>query len=285
MVDDMSSGRKQNLNSRVEFYEADIRDAAMRDVFRTVRPEVVFHTAAQMSVSVSARDPMLDAEVNVMGTLNLLDAMRSSGGGKMVFASTGGAMYGAASDLPTPETSPSRPGSPYGASKLAVENYLPVYRELYGIDFSILRPANVYGPRQNPHGEAGVVAIFTKSMLTGGAVRIFGDGEDTRDYVYVDDVVRAMLLAGERGGTGPYNVGTGRETSVNELAGRLSRLTGYACDPVHAPARPGDLRRASLACDRAKKELGWSSRTSLDAGLSLTAEWFVTETRAARLRT
>ncbi len=277
VIDDMSGGKMRNLNPAARLYEMDIRDEAVGEVVSAHRPGMVYHAAAQMSVSVSAREPVLDADVNIMGTLNVLRAMRRAGGGKMVFLSTGGAMYGEPDVLPAPESAAARPGAPYGASKLAVENYLPVFRDLYGIGFSILRLTNVYGPRQDPHGEAGVVAIFARAMLSGGSVRIFGDGEDTRDYVYVGDAVEAMLRAGSTAGTGPYNIGTGVGVSVNDLAARLSRLTGCQTLPLHGPRRPGDLRHISLDAALARRELGWSASTSLDEGLRLTVEWFRTE--------
>ena len=185
VIDDMSSGKSGYLNPAAEFYAVDIRDDDVGNVMKTVGPDVVFQVAAQISVSVSARAPKFDAETNILGSLNVLDAMSAAGASKMVFVSTGGAMYGEPETLPAPETAEARPAAPYGASKLAVENYLPVYKGLRGIDYSIIRPANVYGPRQDPHGEAGVVAIFTRAMLAGEAIRIFGDGTDERDYVFV----------------------------------------------------------------------------------------------------
>ena len=179
--------------------------------------------------------------------------MNAAGAPKMVFVSTGGAMYGEPETLPAPESLPARPAAPYGASKLAVENYLPVYKGLRGIDYSIIRPANVYGPRQDPHGEAGVVAIFTRAMLAGQPVRIFGDGTDERDYVFVEDVVDALIKASECPRTGPYNIGSGRGTSVNDIAAKLAALTGYTDEPQCLPPRPGDLRRISLDASLQKR--------------------------------
>ena len=240
----------------------------------------MFHTAAQISVSVSAQDPKLDAETNILGSINILDAMSALGVSKIVFVSTGGAMYGEPETLPAPETLQARPAAPYGASKLAVENYLPVYKGLRGIDYSIIRPANVYGPRQDPHGEAGVVAIFTRAMLAGEPVSIFGDGTDERDYVYVEDVVDALIRASECPGNGPYNIGSGHGTSVNDIAAKLAALTGYTDEPQRLPPRPGDLRRISLDASLAKKELGWSPTTSLNDGLRQTVDWFRSEMSA-----
>ena len=277
VIDDMSSGKSGYLNPAAEFYAVDIRDDDVGNVMKTVGPDVVFHVAAQISVSVSARAPKFDAETNILGSLNVLDAMSAAGASKMVFVSTGGAMYGEPETLPAPETAEARPAAPYGASKLAVENYLPVYKGLRGIDYSIIRPANVYGPRQDPHGEAGVVAIFTRAMLAGEAIRIFGDGTDERDYVFVKDVVDALIRASDGPGTGPYNIGSGRGTSVNDIAAKLAGLTGYGEDPLHLPQRPGDLRRISLDACLAKKELGWSPTTSLNDGLRQTVDWFRSE--------
>ena len=274
VIDDMSSGNPGYLSPAADLHEMDIRDDGIGEVMHAVRPDVVFHGAAQISVSVSTREPKLDAETNILGTLNILDAMASAGASKMVFVSTGGAMYGEPEILPAPETAPARPAAPYGASKLAAENYLPIYKNLHGIDYSIIRPANVYGPRQDPHGEAGVVAIFTRAMLAGEPIKIFGDGTDERDYVYVEDVVDALISASDNPGTGPYNVGSGIGTSVNEIESTLAELTGYSRAPEHFPPRPGDLRRISLDASLAKKELGWSPTTSLNDGLHQTVEWF-----------
>ena len=280
VIDDMSSGKSGYLNPAAELYEMDIRDDDAANIIDSVRPDVVFHVAAQISVSVSAREPKFDAETNILGSLNILDAMNAVGAPKMVFVSTGGAMYGEPEILPAPETLPAHPAAPYGASKLAVENYLSVYKGLRGIDYSIIRPANVYGPRQDPHGEAGVVAIFTRAMLAGQPVRIFGDGTDERDYVHVEDVVDALIRAADCPGTGPYNIGSGRGTSVNDIAAMLAALTGYTDEPQFLPPRPGDLKRISLDASLAKKELGWSPTTSLNDGLRQTVDWFRSEMSA-----
>ncbi len=277
VIDDMSSGKSGYLNPAADLYAVDIRDDSVGNVMKTVGPDVVFHVAAQISVAVSARAPRFDAETNILGSLNVLDAMSAAGASKMVFVSTGGAMYGEPETLPAPETAEARPAAPYSASKLAVENYLPVYKRLRGIEYSIIRPANVYGPRQDPHGEAGVVAIFTRAMLAGEAIRIFGEGTDERDYVFVEDVVDALIRASDGPGTGPYNVGSGRGTSVNDIAAKLARLTGYGEEPLRLPQRPGDLRRISLDASLAKMELGWSPTTSLNDGLRQTVEWFRSE--------
>ena len=274
VIDDLSSGKSGYLDPAADLHESDIRDGCVADIVSAIRPDVVFHGAAQISVSVSTRNPKLDAETNILGTINILDAMAAAGSSKMVFVSTGGAMYGEPDPLPAAESAPARPAAPYGASKLAAENYLPVYKALHGTNYSIIRPANVYGPRQDPHGEAGVVAIFTRAMLADGPIKIFGDGTDERDYVFVEDVVDALVRASDRPGTGPYNVGSGVGTSVNEIASRLASLTGYSREPEPGPPRPGDLRRISLDASLAKKELGWSPTTNLNDGLRQTVEWF-----------
>jgi UDP-glucose 4-epimerase len=278
VIDNLSSGRREHVNSAAELHEVDIRSPQVRDLVRTASPDVVFHLAAQMSVAVSAREPVLDAEINVLGMLNVLEgvrAARSSGRmPKVVFASSGGAVYGEPDSLPVPEDHPCRPVSPYGASKAACETYLGTYRSVYGLDYSILRLANVYGPRQDSHGEAGVVAIFASAMLKGDPIRVFGDGNDERDYVYVGDVVTAFELAGRAGpeSTGPYNIGSGEGTSVLALASQMAGLTGYRKPPVHAPPRQGDLHIIRLDWSRARHELGWSPAVSLAIGLARTID-------------
>jgi UDP-glucose 4-epimerase len=274
VVDNLSSGREANIHAAARFEKSDIRSPELSGTVKRARPEVVFHLAAQISVSVSAREPALDADVNIMGSLNVMEAARQSGARKFVFVSTGGAMYGDPERLPADESLPARPSSPYGASKLAFENYLPVFQALHGIEYAIVRLANVYGPRQDPHGEAGVVAIFTRAMLEGRPCKIFGTGEDERDYVYVGDVVEMLVRAAGGKGAGPYNAGTGAGTSVNTLFEMLSALTSYRNPPEHAPPRAGDLRRISLDSSKARLELGWTPEVSLENGLARTVEWF-----------
>lgn len=274
VLDILSSGRERNLNIAAKLEKADIRSPETREVMARARPEIVFHLAAQISVSASVRDPMLDADINIMGALNVMEGARLAGARKIVFLSTGGAMYGDPERLPADESLPARPLSPYAASKRAFEQYLPVYKHSYGIDYSIVRPANVYGPRQDPHGEAGVVAIFTRAMLEGKPCKLFGTGEDERDYIFVGDVVDLIVRAAEGTGTGPYNAGTGAGTSVNTLFTELARITGYSQPPVKAPPRPGDLHRISLDSSKARHELGWSHSMNLADGLARTVEWF-----------
>jgi UDP-glucose 4-epimerase len=270
VVDNLSSGKRTNLPDGVELVEEDIRDG-LGGLFARVKPTVCFHLAAQIDVRVSVAQPDFDADVNVLGTVKVLEASREQGT-KVVFSSTGGAIYGEC-EAPAPEEAPRRPIAPYGTSKLAAEEYLSTYNRLYGTGHVSLRYGNVYGPRQDPHGEAGVVAIFFNALLGGSAPKVFGDGTQTRDYVYVGDVARATLAAGERDG-GVYNVGTGRETSVVELLGLCQQIAGTSFEPEFSPARPGELQRAVVDPSRAVDELGWRPEHSLEDGLRETWEFF-----------
>jgi UDP-glucose 4-epimerase len=268
-IDDLSTGVRENLNPRARFYEADIRNGTV-EVFDEARPEVCFHLAAQADVRVSVERPDYDADVNVLGTLRVLEAARRHGA-QVVFASTGGAIYGECEE-PAREDAERRPLAPYGTSKLAGEEYLATYNRLYGSGHVSLRYGNVYGPRQDPHGEAGVVAIFMGLLAGDGTPKIFGDGRQTRDYVFVGDVVSATLAALDHPG-GVLNVGTGRETSVLELYDAISRVSGVEREPELAPARLGELQRSFLDPNRAERELGWRAATPLAAGLSSTWAW------------
>lgn len=276
VIDDLSSGKQVNLPSEAQLEQMDIGDQRMAEVVASFKPDRVFHAAAQISVSLSAREPMTDAKTNVLGTLNVLDAIRTAPGdhAKFIFVSTGGAMYGEPDTLPASESLPAMPGSPYGASKHTVEIYLPVYERLFGIQHTTLRLANVFGPRQDPHGEAGVVAIFSRAMLAGKQVTIFGDGKDERDYVYVGDVANALVKAAESVGTGPYNVGTGIGTNVNQLFGVLAELCEYGEPVNYGPPRAGDIGKISLDAALIGRELGWEPQTKLVDGLATTVAWF-----------
>lgn len=275
VVDDLSSGRRGFVNPRARLYAVDIRSPEVTEVFETERPEVMFHLAAQAEVRRSVADPLFDVQVNVAGSVNLLEHCRKLGVTRVIYSSTGGAVYGDTTVLPTPEGHPTRPASPYGTSKLAVEHYLTCWETLYGIRPIALRYANVYGPRQNPLGEAGVVAIFSHRILRGEPAVINGDGEQTRDYVYVEDVARANLLALDHPNvTGALNVGTGIETSVNDLFKRLVTAAGVATESRHAPPKTGEQRRSVLDPGAAKRLLGWVHQVSLDEGLRRTVEYF-----------
>ena len=267
-LDDLSKGSRENVSADAELHVADIREPDV--VFDAVRPEVVFHLAAQADVRVSVERPALDAEINVLGTVRILEAARRHEA-KIVFASSGGAAYGEC-DGPAPESAPLRPLAPYGTSKVCGEEYLATWNRLYGTEHVALRLGNVYGPRQMPHGEAGVVAIFMGLLRDGGTPTIFGEGLQTRDYVYVGDVVDAMLRALEQGG-GIYNVGTGVETSVVGLYDAIRTASGVDREPEFAPARLGELQRSVLDASLAERELGWRPEHTLAGGLAATWEW------------
>ena len=275
-VDDMSSGKLSNLPEEFDLRHLDIRDSRLKDVFDEVRPDVVFHLAAQISVSNSARNPKLDADVNIGGALNLLECMKAQddNGASLVYVTSGGTAYGQPEVLPADENTPIRPLSPYGASKFAVETYLPIYENLSGLTYSVVRLGNVYGPRQDPHGEAGVVAIFSRAMLTGTSLQIFGDGTDERDYVHVDDVVEAIVRAGARGHRGPFNIGSGLGTSTNRIFELLAEYCSHDHPPEYGESRPGDIKAIALDSKNAKIELGWDPIVSLEDGLRATVEWF-----------
>jgi UDP-glucose 4-epimerase len=270
VLDDLSSGKRENLPAGVELVEGDIRDG-LGDLFARVEPTICYHLAAQIDVRVSVARPDHDAAINVLGTVNVLEAARPRGT-KVVFSSTGGAIYGEC-DGPAPEDAPRLPIAPYGTSKLAAEEYLATYNRLYGTGHVSLRYGNVYGPRQDPHGEAGVVAIFFNALRAGETPKVFGDGRQTRDYVFVGDVARATVAAAGRDG-GVYNVGTGRETSVVELLELCQRIAGTSMETEFAPARPGELQRAVVDPSRAVDELGWRPEHSLEDGLGETWEFF-----------
>ena len=275
-IDDLSSGKLSNLPDGFDLRKMDIRDPKVQDVVAEIKPDIVFHLAAQISVSISVRKPQLDADVNVGGALNLLEGVRELDDKitKVVYITSGGTAYGDPEIVPADESTPIRPLSPYGVSKYVIEQYLPVYESLCGLEFSIVRLANIYGPRQDPHGEAGVVAIFTKAMLSGRSLTIFGDGNDKRDYVFVGDVVDAIAKTGNAKSQGPFNVGTGVGTSTNrifELVGKYCRYTEAA---VHGPPRAGDINRISLDSSKAERELGWSPQVDIEDGLKTTVEWF-----------
>jgi UDP-glucose 4-epimerase len=280
VVDDLSTGRRENLDGALaagaELAELDIREAAaLTELVAATAPEVVFHLAAQIDVRKSLADPAFDAAVNVGGTANLLEAMRAAGSPRIVFVSTGGAIYGEGEgkQLPLDENAPIEPFSAYGQSKFAAEGYLALYERLYGISGVSLRLGNVYGPRQDPLGEAGVIAIFCGRLRAGERPTVFGDGRQTRDYIYVGDVVAAALAAAESGASGPINIGSGIETDVLELARQLAAIDGAeGFEPEFAPPRAGEVQRISLDAGLAERELGWRAETGLAEGLRRTLD-------------
>lgn len=274
VVDNLSRGRRALVNPAAEFVQVDITDSGFADVVSEVRPEVVFHQAAQTDVRRSVADPLEDSDVNVLGTVNVLHACAEHGTRRVVFASSGGAIYGDANEIPTPESYPPRPASPYGTSKLCAEAYGGTYARMRGLEFAALRYANVYGPRQDPHGEAGVVAIFAMRLLRGEQATINGDGTQTRDYVFVNDVVSANLRAATAESPGAFNIGTGVETDVNGIFERVRAITGGAGDALHGPAKKGEQQRSCLAVERARTALDWEPRTNLDEGLRRTVDFF-----------
>jgi len=279
-LDNFASGRASNLehlagNLAHVFVEADIVTADLEAILDEHRPEVVFHLAAQIDVRHSVADPQFDASVNVIGTVRLAEASRRAGVRKVVHTSSGGSIYGIPPQYPTSEDAPTDPASPYAAGKVAGEIYLNTFRHLYGLDCSHIAPANVYGPRQDPHGEAGVVAIFAQALLSGKPTKVFGDGSNTRDYVFVDDVVDAFVKAsGDAGGGQRFNIGTGAETSDRQLHSAVAAAVGGPDDPEFAPPRLGDLKRSCLDVSSAAKVLGWRPKVELADGVRRTVQYF-----------
>ncbi len=288
VADDLSTGRRANANPRAEFYPADLNSLHLQELFRGQAFDLVNHHAAQVDVRRSVADPAADAAINIGGTLRLLELCRRHGVRGVIFISSGGAVYGDRAPVPTPEDFPPRPISPYGISKLTGERYVDYYQTVHGIPGVILRYANVFGPRQDPHGEAGVVAIFCQRLLRGEPPIVYGDGEQTRDFIYVGDVAAANLRAldllqrrrsGGSDGPAVFNIGTGKETTVNALLGRLSALAGGARASQHGPPRAGEQRRSAVDPARAHAVLGWTPTVPLAEGLGLTLDWFKTTYR------
>lgn len=274
VVDNLSSGLRRNLNPKARFYEVDIRDKKLSEVFEREKPDIVDHHAAQIDVRKSGEDPIADAEANILGSLNIITNCVRSGVKRVVYASTGGAIYGDPQYLPADENHPINPISQYGVSKHTVEHYLHLYSIIHGLEYMALRYSNVYGQRQNPYGEAGVVAIFAIQMLTGKQPTIFGPGDKTRDYAHVSDIVKANIVALDKGKNAIYNIGTGVETSDQEIFDTLAGVLGYEGKPVYAPVRKGEVYRISLDCSKARRELGWSPKLSLREGIAQTAEYY-----------
>jgi UDP-glucose 4-epimerase len=278
IVDNLSGGVLENINPKAKFYQLDIRSEKLEDVFQKEKIDIVNHLAAQMDVRRSVSDPKFDASVNVLGGLNLFESARKHRVKKIIFASTGGAIYGEQDYFPADEEHPMRPLSPYGITKLCTEKYLFFYKAVYGINHIILRYANVYGPRQNPHGEAGVVAVFCSKILKGDQPFINGDGKQTRDYTFVGDVVKANLLALKHEESTIYNVGTSVESDVNKLFFELRSHLNPSCPENHAPAKAGEQQRSVISFKKIERELGWRPSVQVQEGLQLTAEYFKKKT-------
>ena len=274
VLDDMSGGRLENIPEAATLHKLDIRSTEAHQLILDLKPQVLVHQAAQMDVRRSVADPGFDADVNIRGTLNLLEACRQAGTDQVLFASTGGAIYGEQDSFPADEEHAQRPVSPYGVSKLSVERYLFFYHQAYGLNVACMRYANVYGERQNPHGEAGVVAIFLQRLLAGDSCRINGDGLQTRDYVHVSDVVRANLAAVGQKGFHTFNVGTGRETNVVQLYEQLAESVGVAEKAAHGPGMPGEQRRSVITPKKIQDELGVPEPIDIQEGFQRTADWF-----------
>jgi UDP-glucose 4-epimerase len=276
VLDNLSTGKRNQVNAKATFFHTDLRDAdAVRTVVEKFRPEAIVHCAAQMDVRHSVADPAFDAQVNVVGFLNLMEVARQNGLRRVVFSSTGGAIYGEQDEFPCNEDHAKRPVSPYGVAKLATESYLFFYKVQYGIDYIALRYGNVYGPRQDPHGEAGVVAIFCGRILDGKPVTIFGDGGQTRDYVYVSDVARANIAALNSKASGvALNIGTGIETDVNQLYGTLAAIADFPAKAEYGSERPGEQRRSVISPARAAATIAWRPEKSISHGLEDTFKYF-----------
>jgi len=281
VIDDLSTGRLERLAAAraaaphmVQIHQIDIRKPEVADLTDRFAPELVFHLAAQIDARRSVIDPVVDASINVVGGVNVMRAAALAGARRIVFASSGGASFGDTDIVPTPETVARRPESPYGVAKKVTDDYLDYFSRTHGLEYVSLGFSNVYGPWQDPHGEAGVVAIFSQMLLRGQIPTIFGDGSITRDFVYVDDVVEACLYAAEKGGDMYVNVGTGRETSINQLYDAIAAAAGVTDRPRYAPGKPGDVPRSCLDVGKAKRLLGWEPNVTLEAGIAQTVDWF-----------
>ena len=273
VVDDLSTGRLQNLNKGAAFYHTSITYGGLEEIFQREQPSIVNHHAAQISVSQSVNDPLRDAEVNIQGTLRIIELCRRYGVDKLVFPSSGGTIYGEPQYMPCDEQHPVRPLSPYALSKHVAEEYLDLYHQIYRLNYATLRYGNVYGPRQDPHGEAGVVAIFTKAMLEGKQPTIYGTGEQERDFLFVDDVVDANILVMEEG-QGEYNIGSSQGTSVNRIFELLKGIIRFRWGSAYGPARPGEVFKISLDNSKFEKAFGWKQKVSLEEGMNRTVEYF-----------
>jgi len=274
VIDNLSTGKKENLNPKAVFYKIDIQDSKISEIFKKEKPDIVFHYAAQIDVRKSVEDPIESAKTNILGSLNILENCRNFGIKKIIFASSGGAIYGETKIIPTPEDCSTQPISPYGIEKLVVENYLHFYKKEYGLDYLILRFANVYGPRQNSKGEGGVVAIFCAKLLDGSHPVVNGDGKQTRDFIFVDDIIKANILGLNKNESGVFNIGTGVETDINTVFEKLKEMFGSKVQETHGPGKAGEQKRSCLDCAKAEEELGWTAKYDLENGLKDTLLWF-----------
>ena len=274
VIDNLSTGNKDNLNLKADFYNFDIQDQKISEIFKKVKPEIVFHYAAQIDVRKSVDDPLESAKTNILGSLNILENCKKFGVKKIVFASSGGAIYGEAEVIPTSEDYSPKPVSPYGIEKLVFEHYLYFYKKEYNLDYLSLRFANIYGPRQNSKGEAGVVAIFCDKMMRGEKIIINGDGKQTRDFVFVEDVISANILGIENNKSGVFNVGTSKETDVNDIFCELDKLFDSKIQKIHGPQKAGEQKRSCLDFGKIKKDFGWEPKYNIEKGLLKTQEWF-----------
>ncbi|MCX6759114.1 MAG: GDP-mannose 4,6-dehydratase [Candidatus Nealsonbacteria bacterium] len=274
VIDNLFTGKKENLNPKAKFYKIDIQSPKISQIFKKEKPEIVFHFAAQVDVRKSVENPIESAKVNILGSLNILENCKKFKIKKIIFSSTGGAIYGEAKIIPTPEDYPANPLSPYGIEKLTIEKYLDYYWKIFKIPYISLRLANVYGPRQNSKGEAGVIAIFCDKMLCGKQPIIYGLGCQTRDFVFVDDVAEANILTMKSKRVGIFNIGTGKETDIDTIFEKIKKLIGVKCKKIHASAQLGEQKRSCLDYTKAKKELGWQPKYSLENGLRETINYF-----------
>ncbi|MEK9135098.1 MAG: NAD-dependent epimerase/dehydratase family protein [Patescibacteria group bacterium] len=275
IIDNLSSGRKENLNPKAKFYKFDICDPAISRIFRKEKPVYVFHFAAHIEARESVKDPIFDAKINILGSLNILENCRKFNVKKIIFASSGGEIYGDAKKIPTPENYPPAPLSPYGISKLAVEKYLDAYRRLFGISYLALRFGNIYGPRQNPNGEAGVMAIFISKMLKKEQPLIHGDGKQTKDYIFIEDAINASFSAFKNNYEGIINIGTGKETDVLDIFTEIKKLTNSSVGRKHIASPACGFKRGCLSVRKAKNELGWRPKFNIKNGLKKTVEWYL----------
>jgi len=274
VIDNLASGKKENLNPKIKFYKIDICNPKIFNIFKKEKPDFVFHFAAHIKARESIKKPISDAKVNILGSLNVLENCRKFNVKKIIFASSGGEIYGAAKKIPTPEDYITRPISPYGISKLTIEKYLDSYYRLFGLPYISLRYGNVYGPRQNQNSEAGVVAIFTNKILRNKQLFIHGDGNQTKDYIFIEDAIRATILSFEKDFKGILNIGTGKETSVLEIFHKIKQLTERQVKEKHVPFPLGGFRRGCLSIQKTKKELNWKPNYTLEEGIKKTVEWF-----------